>query len=79
VQEHVDQAYPRTPIEIQILEMLRHFYPSPVTSRQLADRLGIPSAQARTYAYALYTLGVIDREIQGHYRYRLSLTAERTQ
>jgi hypothetical protein len=70
VQEQRPQGYSRTPIEVHILDTLRRFYPSPVTARQLADRLGIPSAQMRTYAYALYTLGVIDRESQGHYRYR---------
>jgi len=42
---------PRTPIEIQILEMLRHLLSLAGSRRsQLADRLGIPSAQARTYA-----------------------------
>jgi hypothetical protein len=70
VQDDLHQRYPRTPLEIHILETLRHFYPSPVTSRQLADRLGLPSAQVRTYAYSLYILGVIDRQTYGHYRYK---------
>jgi len=70
VQEDLHQRYPRTPLEIHILETLRRFYPSPVTARQLADRLGLPSAQVRTYAYSLYILGVIDRQTYGHYRYK---------
>jgi len=70
VQEDLQRLYPRTPLELGILETLRRFYPSPVTSRQLADRLGLPSAQVRTYAYALFVLGVVDREHQGHYRYK---------
>ena len=61
--------YPRSHVEIRILEGLREFYPLPLAPMQLAEVLRLPSAEVLSILQALATLGTVARPSRGYYQH----------
>ncbi len=61
--------YPRTDLEIRILETLRAYYPMPLTAVQLAVMLSQPRALVLPLMQALATLGTIVRPTRSYYQH----------
>lgn len=70
VQTDEPQRFPRSAVELQILEALQQLSPLPVTPRQVAAMLGVPAEQVRLLLQALATLGTIDHPAMGYYRHK---------
>jgi hypothetical protein len=69
IQQAAIPEYPRTDLEIRILETLRLYYPMPITPVQLAVMLGQPRERVLAYMQALATLGTIARPTRSYYQH----------
>lgn len=64
-------AFPRSPLEQAVLEVLQALAPLPATTLQVASLLErVSYRQVRTVLQALALLGTIEHPRQGYYRYR---------
>ena len=70
VQTPPGQAFPRSALELRVLEVLQTMYPLALNAVQLAQILGIPRGTVRQTLVALGMLKTIDRPSYGHYRHK---------
>jgi hypothetical protein len=69
--------FPRSRLELEILEALRQMYPLPLTAIQLAAMVRAPHLDVRNRLVALAMLGTITRPRSGYYQHRSLGEAER--
>ena len=62
------QAFPRSPVELRILEALQQTAPRAVTANRIATLLGLPRQEAQTILHALALLRTIRVSEKGYYR-----------
>jgi hypothetical protein len=62
-------VYPRGDLEIQILEMLRAYFPLPLTPAQIAVALRQPRERVLSFMQALATLGTVARPTRSYYQH----------
>jgi predicted Rossmann fold nucleotide-binding protein DprA/Smf involved in DNA uptake len=61
--------YPRGATELRVLELLRQYYPVPLTPAQVAIALNLERAEALAMLVALATLGTIVRCTKSYYQH----------
>jgi predicted Rossmann fold nucleotide-binding protein DprA/Smf involved in DNA uptake len=61
--------YPRGEKELRVLELLRQYYPVPLTPAQVAIALNLERADALALLVALATLGTIVRCTKSYYQH----------
>jgi len=69
--------FPRSRLELEILEALRQMYPLPLTAIQLAAMVRAPHLDVRNRLVALAMLGTITRPRSGYYLHRNRAEEER--
>lgn len=64
------KRFPRTRLELEVLEILRHMSPMPLSPVQVAAMVRAPLVETRTVFHALFILETIERPNKGYYRHR---------
>jgi hypothetical protein len=64
------QRFPRSDVELRILEALRQAFPMPLAPRQVAASVGLPKEKVMVILQCLLTLGTVERPSLGLYRHR---------
>jgi hypothetical protein len=70
VQTDSRQRFPRSAVELRILDMVEQLAPLPVTPRQIATLLGLHPEQVRLVLQELATLGTVAHPDLGYDRYK---------
>jgi hypothetical protein len=63
-------VYPRGPVELRLLETLRHVFPLALSPKQLSVLLDLPGPEVHRVLQALAVLGTIAHPARGLYRHR---------
>jgi hypothetical protein len=64
------ERFPRSVLELRLLETLRRMAPLELAPKQLAQLLHVEVGAIRPILYALALVGAIEREARGWYRHR---------
>ena len=71
VQTEAPHPFPRSAVELRVLEALQALSPMPATPIQVAALVDLPHLQVRTLLQALAMLEAVDHPGKGYYRHRV--------